>query len=126
MREKTKNVIYTLAANCQDCYRCVRVCPVKAISVIDGQAYVEDQLCIQCGTCVKECPQGAKTIRSEVDLVKDLIASGRKVAVSLAPSFAAAFPLKDSRKMAWALKKLGFSYVSEIFHQYPYCPESPP
>lgn len=113
MREKTKTVVYTVAANCQDCYRCVRVCPVKAISVIDGQAYVEDELCIQCGTCVRECPQGAKTIRSGLDHVKDLINSDKKVAVSLAPSFVAAFPLKDSRKMPSALKKLGFQYVSE-------------
>ncbi len=112
MREK-KNVIYTVTANCQDCYRCVRVCPVKAISVIDGQAYVEDDLCIKCGTCVRECPQGAKTIRSSLEKVKELIASGNKVAVSIAPSFAAAFPLKDSNRLPSALKKLGFHYVSE-------------
>lgn len=112
MREK-KNVIYTVTANCQDCYRCVRVCPVKAISVIDGQAYVEDELCIKCGTCVRECPQGAKTIRSSLEQVKELIASGHKVAVSIAPSFAAAFPLADSNRLPSALKKLGFNYISE-------------
>ncbi|GAB1477214.1 [Fe-Fe] hydrogenase large subunit C-terminal domain-containing protein [Bacillota bacterium] len=112
MREK-KSVVYTVTANCQDCYRCVRVCPVKAISVIDGQAYIEDELCIKCGTCVRECPQGAKTIRSSIDQVKELLESGRKVAVSVAPSFAAVFPVKDSGRLPAALKKLGFHYVSE-------------
>lgn len=108
-----KNVIYTVTANCQDCYRCVRVCPVKAISVSDGQASIEDELCIKCGTCVRECPQGAKTIRSCLDQVKELIASDRKVAVSIAPSFAAAFQLKDSDRLPTALRRLGFDYVSE-------------
>ena len=64
------NTVYTVTANCQDCYRCVRVCPVKAISVRDGQACIEDDLCIKCGTCVRECPQHAKTIRSSLYAVK--------------------------------------------------------
>lgn len=108
-----QNVIYTEIANCQDCYRCVRVCPVKAISVIGGQANIENDLCIKCGTCVRECPQHAKTIRSSVDFVKSLIASDRKVAVSMAPSFAAIYSGDLAQRLPSALIKLGFDYVSE-------------
>ena len=111
--EKQANTVYTVAANCQDCYRCVRVCPVKAISVHNGQARVEDELCIKCGTCVKECPQHAKTIRTSLDTVKSLLASGVKVAASVAPSFAAVFSGWQSTRLPSALKLLGFSYVSE-------------
>ena len=107
------NVIYTLTANCQDCYRCVRVCPVKAIRVSGGQAYIEDELCIKCGTCVRECPQGAKTIRSSIDEVKILLSSGRKVAASVAPSFPALFSGWRSLRLPSALRRLGFSYISE-------------
>ena len=107
------NTIYTVTANCQDCYRCVRVCPVKAISVRDGQAYIEDDLCIKCGTCVRECPQHAKTIRSSLYAVKELLASGRKVAASVAPSFAAVFDGWRATRVPSALRRLGFSYVSE-------------
>ncbi len=113
MKKENRNVVYTVTANCQDCYRCVRVCPVKAISVTEGQAYIEDDLCIKCGTCVRECPQGAKTIRGSVEQVKELIASGRKVAASVAPSFAAAFHSENSGRLPSALKKLGFEYISE-------------
>jgi iron only hydrogenase large subunit-like protein/uncharacterized Fe-S cluster-containing protein len=108
-----QNTVYTVTANCQDCYRCVRVCPVKAISVRDGQACIEDDLCIKCGTCVRECPQHAKTIRSSLYAVKELLASGRKVAVSVAPSFAAVFDGDQAYRLPAALRRLGFDYVSE-------------
>lgn len=110
---KKENVIYTVTANCQDCYRCVRVCPVKAIRVSNGQAYIEDELCIKCGTCVRECPQGAKTIRSSVDDVKELLSSGRKVAISVAPSFPVLFSGWRSSRLPSALRLLGFLHVSE-------------
>lgn len=107
------HTIYTVTANCQDCYRCVRVCPVKAISVQDGQACIKDDLCIKCGTCVRACPQHAKTIRSSLYAIKELLESGRKVAVSIAPSFAAVFDTDDYKRLPTALKELGFDYVSE-------------
>ena len=110
---ETPNTVYTVTANCQDCYRCVRVCPVKAISVRDGQACIEDDLCIKCGTCVRECPQHAKTIRSSLYAVKELLAFGRTVAVSVAPSFAAVFDGWRATRLPSALRRLGFHYVSE-------------
>jgi iron only hydrogenase large subunit-like protein len=110
MQQKT---IYTVEANCQDCYRCVRVCPVKAISVRDGQASIEDDLCIKCGTCVRVCPQHAKTICSSIDIVKGLISSGKKIAASVAPSFAAVFNGWRSTRLPSALRQLGFNQVSE-------------
>ena len=36
----TGPVVFTNKARCRDCYRCVRVCPVKAIRMHDGQANV--------------------------------------------------------------------------------------
>jgi iron only hydrogenase large subunit-like protein/uncharacterized Fe-S cluster-containing protein len=111
--ETQQNTVYTVTANCQDCYRCVRVCPVKAISVRDGQACIEDDLCIKCGTCVRECPQHAKTIRSSLDKVKELLSSGKPVAASIAPSFAAVFDGWRATRLPAALRRLGFSYVSE-------------
>lgn len=113
MESNVKKTVYTVRANCRDCYRCVRVCPVKAISVKDGQASIREDLCIKCGTCVRECPQHAKTIISSLDEVKALIISGKKVAASVAPSFAAAFSGWKAQRLPSALRKLGFSYISE-------------
>lgn len=109
----TGQAIYTITANCQDCYRCVRECPVKAICVSNGQARVEDNLCIKCGTCVRECPQRAKTVRSDLDEVKALIAGEGCVIASVAPSFAAKFAGPLSRRLPSALRRLGFKAVCE-------------
>ncbi len=108
-----QSIIYTVTAHCQDCYRCVRACPVKAIQVTGGQAFVKDSLCIKCGTCVRECPQRAKTIRSSLERVRRLLASHACVAASVAPSFPAAFAGWRATRLPAALRLLGFKHVAE-------------
>lgn len=111
--DSARQVVFTNKARCRDCYRCVRVCPVKAIQMRQGQAYVVDARCIRCGTCVRECPQGAKSYRNDLELAKRLFAADVKVAASVAPSFVAAFPDFQRHRVASALRQLGFAYVGE-------------
>lgn len=106
-------IIDTVSANCQDCYRCVRVCPLNAIRVEGGQARVDSVLCVQCGTCVRECPQGAKIISPSLDAVRRMAAEGETLAASVAPSFAAYYGGWRARRLPAALRLLGFSSVSE-------------
>lgn len=113
MNSKNTGIVYTLTARCKDCYRCLRICPVNAIGVTDGQAYINSDKCIQCGTCIRECPQNAKTYRKSIDMVKELIKGDNCVAASIAPSFAAKYPGWKSSRIASVLRKLGFTYVSE-------------
>jgi iron only hydrogenase large subunit-like protein len=108
-----RQVVFTNKAQCRDCYRCVRVCPVKAIRMHGGQAAVVEERCIDCGTCVRECPQHAKSFRDDVDRTVRLLASGVRVAASVAPSFAAVYPEWQQRRLTSALRRLGFCYVGE-------------
>jgi iron only hydrogenase large subunit-like protein len=107
------NSIYTKERECQDCHKCIRECPVKAIRVQDGYARVVPELCIMCGNCVLACPSNAKRVRDDLPSVKALLTSGRKVVVSLAPSFVAQFSGVRPAQLIHALKKVGFFAVSE-------------
>ncbi len=107
-----QGIVYTLYNECQDCYKCVRRCPVKSIRIQEGHACVLSDKCIACGRCVAPCPSHAKRVRNDLESVKQLIASGKRVYVSLAPSWRAAFAC-TSRQMIATLKKLGFTGVSE-------------
>ena len=104
--------VYTLINECHDCYKCVRECSVKAIRIKDGHASVMDDKCIACGHCVEACPSNAKRIRYDINKAAALIKSGRKVIVSLAPSWRGVFDI-EAAKMVAVLKKLGFYAVSE-------------
>ena len=100
-------------SNCKNCYKCIRNCPVKSIKFADGQANIIPDECILCGRCFVNCPQDAKQIRDDVPRVKEMIASGKKVIASVAPSFIAEFPLMDIAAMKDALLKLGFADAQE-------------
>ncbi|MFZ7102258.1 MAG: [Fe-Fe] hydrogenase large subunit C-terminal domain-containing protein [Peptococcaceae bacterium] len=117
--------ITTRSADCKDCYRCLRVCPVKAISVKEGQAKVQQEKCILCGKCVLECPQQAKLIKSEVFKVRDFLLTGAKVVLSIAPSFPAYFcDAEDWSSLTARLRKIGFGAVEETSFGAQYTAES--
>ncbi len=107
------NPIYTEKRECQDCYKCLRNCPVKAIKIESGYASVIPELCILCGQCVEICPSGAKRVRDDLPQARQLLALKPRVIVSLAPSFVSEFPGVTPGQMIGALKKLGFFGVSE-------------
>jgi len=110
---KKKAPVHTVYEKCLDCYKCIRMCPVKAIKVVKGQAHIMHDRCICCGRCVTNCPTDAKRYRSDVETVKLLITGNRKVVVSLAPSYVSDLPGWTSETIIAALKKLGFFAVSE-------------
>lgn len=106
-------VIYTELTQCQDCYKCLRECPVKAIQIVENHARVMAERCIHCGHCVEVCPRKAKKVRSDLEKAKVLMRLRPKVALSLAPSFAAEFTGLPLPKLIAGCRALGFCAVSE-------------
>ena len=100
-------------AKCRHCYKCVRHCAVKAISVRDEQARIMVDHCINCGRCLEVCPQNAKTFASDLDRVKGYLHQGAKTIISIAPSYAGVLEFDTPGQVVDALQKLGFYEVRE-------------
>ncbi|MBQ8863017.1 MAG: histidine kinase [Clostridia bacterium] len=100
-------------SNCNNCYKCIRHCPVKAIRFSGNQAHIIGNECIWCGQCFVACPQNAKEIVDGIEKTKVLLHSNAPVIVSLAPSFIANYEGVGIESMRRALKKLGFYDVEE-------------
>lgn len=95
-------------ANCKNCYKCVRNCPVKAIRVISHQAQIIESQCILCEKCTLVCPQNAKEEWNFVPYIQLSIQKGKKLLASLHPAYLAEFGLGSLRPLADALKQIGF------------------
>lgn len=105
--------IYTERNNCQDCYKCIRHCPVKAIKIEEHSASIVNNLCIFCGKCVQVCPVNAKKVRNDLNAAKYLITASNRVALSIAPSYKSEFSDYTTPQLLEALHRLGFFIVSE-------------
>ncbi|WP_035216590.1 [Fe-Fe] hydrogenase large subunit C-terminal domain-containing protein [Desulfobulbus elongatus] len=105
--------IYTEKHECQDCYKCVRHCPVKAIRVQDAYATIVPEMCVYCGACVSICPNAAKHVRNDLARARQLVTLPPRTYVSLAPSWVTEFPDLSAGQLTAALRRLGFAGVSE-------------
>lgn len=100
-------------AKCRHCYKCVRHCMVKAITVQQEQARILTDHCINCGRCMEICPQNAKTFASDMDRVKGFLRQGYKTVISIAPSYIGVLDFDRPGQVVDALQKLGFAEVRE-------------
>lgn len=100
------------ALNCQNCYKCIRECSLKAIEFKDSKTKIIESECVLCGRCMEACPKGAKYFRKNIDKVKALINSEKRVYASVAPSYAGWYN-GNFEMISSALKKLGFDGVEE-------------
>lgn len=101
------------ATKCKHCYKCVRNCEVKAIMIKHGRAEIMSDKCILCGKCLQICPQSAKSLISDLGLVRDYIKQGVPTVVSIAPSYIGLLKHNTIGQIKAALMKLGFTDVRE-------------
>lgn len=105
--------IYTEPDNCQDCYKCIRECPVKAIQIENNKAYITQERCIYCGHCTEVCPAGAKKIRDGISRAQMVLQNHQQTLLSLAPSWISEFEDLPEQQLIAAIRRLGFAGVSE-------------
>lgn len=56
---------------CIKCKKCMKKCPVEAISLIDGKLVVDQLKCISCGECLEVCPVNGAMKGVFVDNLQD-------------------------------------------------------
>lgn len=107
------NFIEFYQEKCDQCFKCLRVCPTKAIAFTEDRREIIDYLCIKCGLCHIHCAPKALNIHQDLRRVKHAVKSTQRVAISLAPSYLGTFNMKHQTQIVSALRKLGFDYVEE-------------
>ena len=74
----TKPAILLRSERCIACGTCMKVCPVKAISVQKGVLVTNPELCRGCGKCCDACPAEAREICGRSYTVPELMEQLRK------------------------------------------------
>ncbi len=106
------------SSKCIACFACVRVCPVKAIKVVNENSRPEiiDARCIGCGSCLSSCKPGAiEYWDTSGDAEKILKLKQQKKVALISPSISGEFDdITDYRKFSGMLKALGFDHVFDL------------
>ncbi len=97
--------------DCKNCYKCIRVCPVKALRFRGNKAEIDEDRCIACGQCFVVCPKHARNVENDIEKVLNAIKEGKRVIACLDSSYLGVFD--EPGRFVAALKKLGFSSVQE-------------
>ena len=77
------SILQVRTANCKNCYKCIRNCPVKAIRVENQQAQILEDQCILCEKCTSVCPQHAKVEHDDIPDIRKEMAEGKQVLLGI-------------------------------------------
>ena len=124
LNQTRDQIIESSRVSCRDCYRCIRVCPVKAIRVTKGQTHIEEERCIRCGACVRECFIHVRNTVSDFKEVQQYIKANRFLVASIDPAFPALFKDWRTQRIAAVLRALGFTAVHEASESVPLVEEA--
>ena len=102
------SILQFRTANCKNCYKCIRNCPVKAIRVENQQAQIIEDQCILCEKCTSVCPQHAKVEHDDIPDIQREIAAGKKVIASVHPAYLVRYGWNSVHLLEEKLQKIGF------------------
>ena len=121
-------------SKCIKCMRCIQVCDkIQGLNVwevassggrttveVSGNAKIRESVCSYCGQCITHCPVGALTARDDTQRVFAALDDPETITVvqvapavraAWAESFGVSRKFATPKRMAAALRRLGFNYV---------------
>ena len=90
---------FVIADLCNGCEACVQVCPVNAISMVEGKAKIDPFQCTGCGACIPVCPQEAIDFKNAT--TKQILATLKGVLAEKQPD--------EVRVVAFVDKNVGYT-----------------
>ena len=99
---------------CRNCLKCLQECPVTAIGLCEHEVTIDPERCVACGKCLKSCGHGAIHAPDQLEMVKSLLAAGRKVILSIDPACRVFLPRGTTlEQLAAAVQKRGIWDVAD-------------
>ncbi|MBI9107313.1 MAG: 4Fe-4S binding protein [Spirochaetales bacterium] len=99
---------------CNNCHKCISVCPVKFC--IDGSGdtvVVNHNLCIGCGSCIDACSSNARTFIDDTEAAFTALDNREKLIVISAPALVSNFNTNYKNLIGW-LKSRGVAAVFDV------------
>ncbi len=105
---------------CQGCVNCIKVCPVEAIRIVDGEISIIGELCIDCGECLRSCHRQALGIEEDD---WNRIKESSNVTLVPDPVFFSQFShYNDPSQLEGVLTSLGFNLlIDELEEAFDLC-----
>ena len=103
-------VISYLGNSCKNCIKCVKTCPMDAISIVNEQVIIDKDKCINCDICIQACDQKVLKVK-QVDLQKALKKYDYNIALIPTAILSDLKTYQEIKNIAHAIKKFGFDEV---------------
>ena len=108
-----KPVIEWLGTECSHCIKCLKSCPMDAISIVKNKVIIDEEKCIYCDVCMTQCPSRVLKVNSE-QISSTLQEHDYNVVLIPTSLLSDLKSLEEFQKICHAVLKLGFNEV----HQY--------
>jgi Iron only hydrogenase large subunit, C-terminal domain len=105
-----KPVVKNPNTKCLHCIKCLKSCPTDAISIVNHQVNVNEDLCIYCDVCIKECSSRILKVEN-VHMSETLSLHDYNVALIPTSLLSDMKSYEEFQKTCHAILQLGFDEV---------------
>ncbi len=100
----------SMQKKCVQCIKCLKTCPVNAISIVNHQVHINEDQCIYCGHCVKQCT--SRILKVQNVHMSETLGQHEYNVILIPTSLLSDMKSYDEfQKMCAAILKLGFQEI---------------